>query len=62
MLFYRLLEQSVAMHPISYRDLVANPKPRKEKKGKIDPCRHALVKVRLRLSMWKFHPTHGVVN
>ena len=30
MLFYRLLEQSVAMHPISYRNLVANPKPRKE--------------------------------
>ncbi|MBO1011278.1 transposase [Acidovorax sp. SD340] len=29
MLFYRLLEQSVAMHPISCRDLVANPGPRK---------------------------------
>ena len=29
MLFYRLLEQSVAMHPISFRDLVANPRPRK---------------------------------
>jgi hypothetical protein len=26
MLFYRLLEQSVAMHPISFEDLVANPK------------------------------------
>lgn len=29
MLFYRLLEQSVAMHPISFQDLVANPSPRK---------------------------------
>lgn len=29
MLFYRLLQQSVAMHPMSFRDLVANPKPRK---------------------------------
>ncbi|HVP49868.1 MAG TPA: IS1595 family transposase [Candidatus Bathyarchaeia archaeon] len=28
MLFYRLLEQSVAMHPISFRNLVANPRPR----------------------------------
>ena len=29
MLFYRLLEQSVAMHPITFQDLVANPSPRK---------------------------------
>lgn len=29
MLFYRLLEQSVAMHPISFRDLIANPRPKK---------------------------------
>lgn len=39
MLFYRLLEQSVAMHPISYRDLVANPKPRKEGEDRpVPPC------------------------
>ena len=30
MLFYRLIQQSVAMHPISFHDLVANPTPRKE--------------------------------
>lgn len=29
MLFYRLLEQSVAMHPLSFQELVANPRPRK---------------------------------
>jgi len=39
MLFYRLLEQSVAMHPISFRDLVANPKPRKGgKQCPLPPC------------------------
>ncbi len=30
MLFYRLIEQCVAMHPMSFRELVANPKPKKE--------------------------------
>lgn len=28
MLFYRLIEQSVAMHPMSFQELVANPKPK----------------------------------
>ncbi|EQD77164.1 hypothetical protein B1B_01216 [mine drainage metagenome] len=28
MLFFRLLEQCVAMHPMSFRELVANPKPK----------------------------------
>lgn len=28
MLFYRLIEQCVAMHPMSFRELVANPKPK----------------------------------
>jgi transposase-like protein len=28
MLFYRLLQQSIAMHPMSFRDLVTHPKPR----------------------------------
>lgn len=31
MLFYRLLEQSVAMHPISFQDLVANPSCRRRR-------------------------------
>jgi len=35
MLFYRLLEQAVAMHPIRFEDLVANPKPKKT--GEIKP-------------------------
>ena len=35
MLFYRLLQQSVAMVPISFHDLVANPKPRKD--GEVRP-------------------------
>lgn len=30
MLFYRLIEQSVAMHPMSFHELVANPKPKIE--------------------------------
>jgi transposase-like protein len=39
MLFYRLLEQSVAMHPISFQDLVANPSPRKAEEGRpAPPC------------------------
>jgi len=29
MLFYRLLQQAVARHPLSFRDLVANPQPMK---------------------------------
>ena len=28
MLFYRLIEPCVAMHPMSFRELVANPKPK----------------------------------
>jgi hypothetical protein len=31
MLFFRLIEQSVAMHPMSFSELVANPKPKNEK-------------------------------
>lgn len=38
MLFYRLLEQSVAMHPISFQDLVANPNPRKTGHDPAPPC------------------------
>jgi len=30
MLFYRLIEQCVSMHPMSFRELVANPKPKVE--------------------------------
>ncbi|EQD32258.1 hypothetical protein B1A_04099 [mine drainage metagenome] len=30
MLFYRLIEQCISMHPMSFRELVANPKPRAE--------------------------------
>jgi len=41
MLFYRLLEQSVAMHPISCRDLVANPRPRKAGEDHPAPPRSA---------------------
>ena len=37
MLFYRLLEQSVAMHPISFRELVANPRPRKTAEDRSGP-------------------------
>jgi transposase-like protein len=37
MLFYRLLQQSVAMHPMSFRDLVANPKPRKAEQDRPVP-------------------------
>jgi len=37
MLFYRLLEQAVAMHPISFEDLVANPKPKKAREAKPEP-------------------------
>ena len=28
MLFFRLIEQSVAMHPMPFHELVANPKPK----------------------------------
>lgn len=31
MLFFRLIEQCLAMHPMSFQELVANPKPRSEK-------------------------------
>lgn len=34
MLFYRLLEQSVTMHPISFQHLVANPRPRKTEENR----------------------------
>ncbi len=37
MLFYRLLEQAVAMHPIRFEDLVANPKPKKTGETKPEP-------------------------
>jgi transposase-like protein len=37
MLFYRLLEQSVAMHPISLQDLVANPNPRNAENRPVPP-------------------------
>lgn len=31
MLFFRLIEQCVAMHPMPFHELVANPKPKIEK-------------------------------
>lgn len=37
MLFYRLLQQSVEMHPVSFHDLVANPKPRKDGQDRSAP-------------------------
>jgi transposase-like protein len=37
MLFYRLLEQSVAMHPIPFHDLVANPSPGKSETDRSAP-------------------------
>jgi len=33
MLFFRLIEQCVAMHPMSFSELVANPKPKNVKQG-----------------------------
>ena len=33
MLFFRLIEQCVAMHPMRFHELVANPKPKNEKQG-----------------------------
>jgi hypothetical protein len=33
MLFYRLIEQCIAMHPMSFRELVANPKPKDREHG-----------------------------
>lgn len=33
MLFFRLIEQCAAMHPMSFRELVANPKPKSEGRG-----------------------------
>jgi transposase-like protein len=33
MLFYRLIEQCVAMHPMSFRELVATPKPKDTRQG-----------------------------
>jgi hypothetical protein len=39
MLFYRLIEQSVAMHPITLQDLVANPRPQKAEQDRpAPPC------------------------
>jgi hypothetical protein len=33
MLFFRLIEQCVAMHPVIFHELVANPKPKNERQG-----------------------------
>ena len=39
MLFFRLLEESVAMHTVFYRDIVANPRPRMPRETRpVPPC------------------------